>query len=133
VAAPPAGAAHATLVAALAAADASGAAAAFARALCRALAPTPDLAAALLDRSPIARVADAAAPTLLVLGCKDRRVPPSQGLEFYHALRSRAVLTRVLAFEGDGHAVDKAESEAEAWAAMRAWLLTARRGAPPPS
>lgn len=39
--------------------------------------------------SPIALVDQVTAPVLLALGKKDRRVPFSQGLEYYHALRAR--------------------------------------------
>lgn len=42
--------------------------------------------------SPIALVDQVKAPVLLALGKKDRRVPFSQGLEYYHALRARGEL-----------------------------------------
>jgi acylaminoacyl-peptidase len=44
--------------------------------------------------SPIHHVHRVVAPTLLCLGAKDRRVPPSQGHEFYHVLRAQGVTTR---------------------------------------
>ena len=43
---------------------------------------------AMYERSPIAHVAKVSAPVLLSIGRADLRVPPSQGLEYYHALRA---------------------------------------------
>jgi hypothetical protein len=90
--------------------------------------------------------------TLLMLGLKDRRVPPSQGMEAYHALRARLAQAqgrvqdldqkkegkdgqqkgedglygwrslRLLTFPDDVHALDKASTESEAWPAIAAWL-----------
>lgn len=44
--------------------------------------------------SPIAYVDNVKAPTLVCLGGSDRRVPPSQGIEYYHMLKSRGITTR---------------------------------------
>ena len=44
--------------------------------------------------SPIAHVQNVKTPTLVCLGGKDRRVPPSQGHEFYHILKAQGVTTR---------------------------------------
>jgi acylaminoacyl-peptidase len=44
--------------------------------------------------SPIHHVQHVRAPTLICLGGKDRRVPPSQGLEYHHVLRAQGVETR---------------------------------------
>lgn len=41
--------------------------------------------------SPIAHVGKVTCPTLLGLGAKDRRVPSSQGKEWYKALRNQGV------------------------------------------
>ena len=61
---------------------------------------------------------DAGAALLLMLGGKDRRVPPSQGMEFYYALRERNTTSndalKVLVYENDGHALDGAATESEA-------------------
>lgn len=44
--------------------------------------------------SPIAHIDNYKSPTLICLGAKDRRVPASQGLDFYHALKKRGVNTK---------------------------------------
>ena len=99
----------------------------------RAPLPTGAQLAAMFDMSPAAHAAAVRAPTLFVLGQKDRRVPFSQGLELYYALKARGVPTRVLAYPDDVHAIDKPASEAEAWVSIVAWLLQYSAGAPPAS
>lgn len=44
--------------------------------------------------SPIHYVASVVTPTLVCLGAKDKRVPPSQGWEYHHVLRAQGVETR---------------------------------------
>jgi acylaminoacyl-peptidase len=44
--------------------------------------------------SPVHYVERVITPTLICLGGKDRRVPPSQGLEYHHLLRAQGVPTR---------------------------------------
>ena len=56
------------------------------------------------------------------LGLKDRRVPPSQGLEWYHALRARGIATQLLTYPEDVHAIDKPASEADHWVNCALWL-----------
>lgn len=60
--------------------------------------PYPIADAAALARmaavSPIQYIDNITAPTLLTLGMKDRRVPASQGVEMYYALKARGVTTR---------------------------------------
>uniref|UniRef100_A0A3Q3MI45 acylaminoacyl-peptidase n=1 Tax=Mastacembelus armatus TaxID=205130 RepID=A0A3Q3MI45_9TELE len=52
--------------------------------------PTAEALAAMLEKSPITHAAQIKAPVLLMLGGRDRRVSPHQGLELYRALKSRA-------------------------------------------
>lgn len=44
--------------------------------------------------SPVAYIHQYQTPTLICLGAKDRRVPASQGIEFYHLLQGRGVPSR---------------------------------------
>lgn len=53
---------------------------------------------AMWDASPIAHIKNVKAPTLVALGMSDRRVPPSQGLEYYHSLRSKGIPTKLLVY-----------------------------------
>jgi len=74
------------------------------------------------DRSPIAHLDRVTAPTLIALGMKDRRVPPSQGIEYYHALRARGVPAKLLVYEDCDHAIDLVASEADYWINTKRWF-----------
>lgn len=82
---------------------------------------TDDQLHTLRDLSPITYVHGVRAPTLLGLGLKDRRVPPSQGLQFYHALPSDTP-KRLLCYPDDDHAIDNPKSAADFWLNALAWL-----------
>lgn len=74
--------------------------------------------------SPVAHVDGVVAPTLITIGARDRRVPQSQGLEWFHALKSRKVTTKLLVYPEDVHAIDKPASEADAWLNIVSWFHT---------
>ena len=59
--------------------------------------PTAEAVARMYAASPIAHVAAGrvTAPTLILLGLKDKRVPPSQGIEYFHALKGAGLATRL--------------------------------------
>lgn len=78
--------------------------------------------AAMWDSSPIRYAERVISPTLVALGMSDKRVPPSQGLEFYHILRSQGVKTKLLMYDDDDHAIDKVESEADHWINIKQWF-----------
>ena len=67
------------------------------------------------DKSPIAHLKHIKVPTLMGIGMKDRRVPPSQGIEYYHALRAKNVPTKLLVYGDCDHAIDLVASEADFW------------------
>lgn len=48
----------------------------------------------LANCSPCKNAHKVQAPTLLLLGEKDLRVPPSQGLSYYHLLKKHNVTTK---------------------------------------
>ena len=72
--------------------------------------------------SPIAYVDKVVTPTLVVIGSKDRRVPSTQGMEWYRTLRSQGVESKMLVFPEDCHAIDLPCSEAEHFVAIRQWF-----------
>jgi acylaminoacyl-peptidase len=74
--------------------------------------------------SPIFHIKNVVTPTLLVLGLKDRRVPPSQGIEYFQALKGilPAGKARCLVYPEDTHPIDKPASEADAWIHMSNWM-----------
>ena len=53
--------------------------------------------------SPIAYVDRVSTPTLVLQGDADERVPLSQGLEFYHALKRRGVPTKMVVYPRQPH------------------------------
>ncbi|XP_076845765.1 acylamino-acid-releasing enzyme isoform X2 [Brachyhypopomus gauderio] len=84
--------------------------------------PTPHALTAMLEKSPIVYAAQICAPVLLMLGGKDRRVSPYQGLELYKALKSRNSPVRVLWYESDGHSLSNVETQADCFLNMTLWF-----------
>lgn len=81
------------------------------------------VASRLLEVSPISHAHHIVAPLLLLVGLKDKRVPPSQSVELYYQLQRRgSATTQLLAFPDDGHPLDKPVTEAECWLAIVAWM-----------
>ncbi|KAL7543890.1 hypothetical protein ACHAXR_013330 [Thalassiosira sp. AJA248-18] len=85
-------------------------------------APSKEELGVMWDKSPIAHIENATAPTLIGLGMKDRRVPPSQGIEFYHALRAMGVPNKLLVYDECDHAIDGVGSEADFWINTKQWF-----------
>jgi dipeptidyl aminopeptidase/acylaminoacyl peptidase len=56
-----------------------------------------------LEQSPVAHVAGAKTPTLLLVGEKDVRVPTAQSIEMLRALRGSGVEADLLVFPGEPH------------------------------
>ena len=84
--------------------------------------PTAEDLHIMWKASPVAHVDGVVAPTLIALGAKDRRVPQSQGLEWFHALKSQGVETKLLMYPEDVHAIDKPASEADQWLNIIGWF-----------
>jgi len=84
--------------------------------------PTPDELTKMWEASPIAHIDSVRAPTLIAIGKSDKRVPPSQGLEYYHALRSSGINTKLLLYDDDDHAIDQVQSEADHWINIKQWF-----------
>lgn len=105
---------------------------------------SPENFKTLSDASPARLVDKVEAPVLMLLGDSDQRVPPTQGLAYYHALRSRVeretdgvrsrsgntsrLRAECLWFKGADHALDTVESARGAWLATWKWFEEARRG-----
>ncbi len=85
--------------------------------------PTPpEISLKMYESSPIRYLSNVKTPTLICLGLKDRRVPPSQGIEYFHFLRSKGIQSKLLTFPEDCHAIDKPKTEAEHWFEIVDWI-----------
>ncbi|CAJ1055463.1 S9 family peptidase [Xyrichtys novacula] len=84
--------------------------------------PTAEALASMLEKSPITHAAQVKAPVLLMLGGKDRRVSPHQGLELYKVLKSRESPVRLLWFPEDGHSLSRVDTQADCFLNTVLWL-----------
>jgi len=75
----------------------------------------------MFDVSPMSKLDKISAPTLFLLGDVDKRVPISQGIQMYHALKAQGVPTGIKMYPKNGHAISKAECEADAWVNAALW------------
>jgi acylaminoacyl-peptidase len=85
--------------------------------------PSPAVLAKMHAISPVAHIDAVRAPVLMLLGAKDRRVPPSNGTTYAHALRQRGVTVRMLTFPEDEHALSKPRTELESFANIMDWRV----------
>lgn len=84
--------------------------------------PTAEALAAMLERSPIRHAPQMTCALLLMLGGRDRRVSPHQGLELYRALKSRGRNVRLLWFPEDGHSLSRVDTQTDCFLNTVLWL-----------
>ncbi|XP_051509515.1 S9 family peptidase isoform X2 [Myxocyprinus asiaticus] len=84
--------------------------------------PTSHSLTAMLEKSPIIHAAQIRAPVLLMLGGRDRRVSPHQGLELYRALKSRSTPVRLLWYSDEGHSLSKVNTQADCFFNIVLWF-----------
>ncbi|XP_043564341.1 acylamino-acid-releasing enzyme-like isoform X7 [Chiloscyllium plagiosum] len=84
--------------------------------------PTPSVLTALLSKSPIINASRVTTPVLILLGEKDKRVNPSQGLELYRALKVRDVPVRLLWYPDDSHSLSKVGTEVDVFMNIALWF-----------
>ncbi|PPQ82281.1 hypothetical protein CVT25_008431 [Psilocybe cyanescens] len=93
---------------------------------------TPMTFATLQAASPVAYIDAICVPVLLLIGAADRRVAPSQGIEYYHALKVRYAgrkekgsKVEMLVFEGESHPLDGVEAAKASFEATKQWFAEA--------
>ncbi|XP_031097604.1 acylamino-acid-releasing enzyme-like isoform X2 [Ipomoea triloba] len=74
------------------------------------------------NKSPISHVSKVKAPTLVLLGSKDLRVPIPDGLQYARALKEKGVEVKVVMFPDDIHPIDKPQSEYESFLNIGVWF-----------
>ncbi|KAG5350725.1 hypothetical protein C0989_009517 [Termitomyces sp. Mn162] len=83
---------------------------------------TPEVYTRVYRASPIAYVGSVRASVLLLVGAADLRVAPTQGIEYYHALKQRAregTRIEMLVFDGESHPLEGVEASRVGWQAAR--------------
>ena len=91
--------------------------------------PTMEQLQIMYSKSPAQYIEKVTTPTLIALGMKDLRVPPSQGLEWYHSLRSKktadgksAVPTKLLVYPDDNHSLSGVTTEPDHYIHIKQWF-----------
>lgn len=90
----------------------------------------PDVFKQLRGSSPMEHVEKVVAPTLMLLGSGDRRVPPSQGITWWQARQNKIkkdqrkdAVNRIQIFDGTGHALDSVEAESNSTYSLGSFLV----------
>jgi acylaminoacyl-peptidase len=99
---------------------------------------SPETFERVYKASPITYVDKVRASVLLMIGASDLRVAPTQGMEYYHALKgrrhakeakSKAGEVEMLVFEGESHSLDGVEAARVGFEAARDFIADAKKRA----
>ena len=83
---------------------------------------TPATLAKLFAASPASKIDDVAGSILLAVGMRDRRVPPSQAVDYYRALKKKGKDVEMLVYPDDDHALDTPRTTADFFAECARFL-----------
>jgi len=72
--------------------------------------PSSETYDVMYNMSPIKHIDHVKAPIYLMIGKNDLRVPPSQGIEYYHALKARGKSVKMNMYD-DNHPLGKVEND----------------------
>lgn len=75
-------------------------------------------------RSPLAHVSRVTAPTLIVHGDNDSKVPHAQALDFFTGLRALGVQTEARIYPGEGHNFTRRDHRIDLLNSIARWLRT---------
>ncbi|XP_071446546.1 acylamino-acid-releasing enzyme-like [Hetaerina americana] len=81
-----------------------------------------DNLAKMRSMSPVVHAASVRAPTLIMIGRQDQRVPPSQGILYYRCLKANKVKTRMLVYD-DCHSLSKVPNEMDNIINSAMWFI----------
>ncbi|XP_050543366.1 acylamino-acid-releasing enzyme-like isoform X1 [Daktulosphaira vitifoliae] len=81
-----------------------------------------DIIMKMADSSPMKFAHNVKAPTLLLLGEKDLRVPPSQGISYYHFLKKHGVVTKILMYN-DCHPLSSVSADMDSSINTALWFI----------
>ncbi|XP_059312322.1 acylamino-acid-releasing enzyme-like isoform X2 [Lycium ferocissimum] len=85
-------------------------------------APSAEHLAVFYKKSPISHVSKVQAPTLMLLGSKDLRVPITDGLQYARALQEKGVEVKVMTFPDDIHELDRPRTDFESFLNIGVWF-----------
>ncbi|CAN4092846.1 unnamed protein product [Withania somnifera] len=85
-------------------------------------APSVEHLARFYDQSPISHVSKVRAPTLMLLGAKDLRVPITDGLQYARALKEKGVEVKVMMFPDDIQELDRPRTDFESFLNIGMWF-----------
>ena len=74
------------------------------------------------DASAVYHVKDARTPTFIYVGERDIEVPPTQSIEWWHALKNQGVDTSLVIYPDAGHCVPRPDQSADVRARSIAWF-----------
>ena len=72
--------------------------------------------------SPMTFIKQVKTPTLILVGDSDAECPPPQSYEFWHALKTQGVKTKMVIYPGEGHAIQKPEHSRDILDRTIAWF-----------
>lgn len=72
--------------------------------------------------SPITYIRNVETPSLVLVGDSDEECPAPQSYEFWHALKTRGVKTRLVIYPGEGHRFHKLEDQKDVLARTVDWF-----------
>lgn len=72
--------------------------------------------------SPMTFIKQVRTPTLILVGDSDAECPPPQSYEFWHALKTQGVKTKMVIYPGEGHAIQKPEHSRDILERTIAWF-----------
>eukprot|EP01126_Amoeba_proteus_P054201 TRINITY_DN6655_c0_g1_i5.p1 TRINITY_DN6655_c0_g1~~TRINITY_DN6655_c0_g1_i5.p1 ORF type:complete len:301 (+),score=41.90 TRINITY_DN6655_c0_g1_i5:2168-3070(+) len=80
----------------------------------------------MFTASPFQYIDQVKIPVLVVLGAKDKRVPPLQGWNYYLELKARGVKTRLLIYPDSGHAIENPQYVSDFLINAVLWFMEAQ-------
>ncbi len=72
--------------------------------------------------SPICFIKKVKTPTLVLVGERDAECPPAQSREFWHALRTLGVPTKLVVYPGEGHGFDRPSHRRDVIRRTAGWM-----------
>jgi dipeptidyl aminopeptidase/acylaminoacyl peptidase len=76
------------------------------------------------ERSPLRHADKIATPTMLIAGEMDKTTPPTQAIQFHHALTLRDVPSELVLYPEEGHANARLEAQIDQAARVLRWFRT---------